>query len=219
MSEREPKTLPWPLMLENAILFLAQPWTNFVMALATVQWIYNTWQAEICHRKERGEKNPIPHFPVSFTVFNYMVGDSCADIVAKLNAYGISTQSTSLYWEVWPEGGGIGMYYSFLIPARQAWMADVVLRWSSGGETYTVESKPIYDEQRGDSATYAASTEPWAWRGKVGKPRSFHEAIDRFLIGLFGSRRTMKIKLKGDKKPRTQKREERKLARKRKVCA
>ena len=144
-----------------------------------IQWSINTWRA---NKKGRFQA------PVRFEVFNYLVGESCAHVQNHIGRYGIPSQTLSLFFELWPDKKGVGLRYTFWVPASQAAMADDILRQHAGA--YTVDSPRL-----GSGSTYG---EPW---GVPAKARSWDEKVTQVLFSWIYGRSSVRIKAektKGD---------------------
>lgn len=193
MANNQPLTkLPLQCQIDNAIMACAAliTWT------ATVQWTINTWRAEYRTWKRNGSKGVfMPTMPRRMKVFNYLAGESCAMIRHRLVEYGISVQLQSLRFDLWPDGGGVGLHCSFLVPGPQAYMADVILRQHAAA--YAVTSASVR-RKKSDSAAYAANNPtPWRPWGVPAKPRSWDEAVTEALWSWIMGRATMVKRGKG----------------------
>lgn len=178
------KSLPWNYELENAFMILGSyPWCPLAVA-AVWHWLYNTWKAQHRTWTRRGRQGRfIPTYPHKFKVFNWCIGMSCGAIKILLNEWGISSISTSLTWELWPDRMGIGMVYSFYVPAPQWEMADAILAQNAG--SYSVISKA------GSKRGYKF-TKPW---GVPAKPRSWQDAVEAILFGRAMRRAKLALKI------------------------
>jgi len=170
--------LPWQLLLTNALLNAAYP----ALLLAALQWLYNT---------QRASKDGRVRWPHTVRGFNYLVGVSCADIMSVVWQYGIPTQTFSLQFDLWPDRKGIGLVFSFWVPATQAAMADDILR-QHAASLYAIDSKRM--------GTGARFGKPW---GVAASTRSFDQWILTMLHRAIGGRLDMQTS-KG--KPFVQKR-------------
>lgn len=153
------KSLPWQLRALN--MLMAQAY--LILWVAALQWLYNTRQAS------KGGKFRWPH---TVKGFNYLTGMSCVDIYRQLWQFGIPTQSFRLVFALWPDKKGIGLEFSFWVPATQAAMADDILRQYEGH--YAIDGPRI-----GRGAKF---TKPWGVPASV---RSFDQwvlmALHRFI--------------------------------------
>ena len=173
------KELPAGLQRKNVAMIMAQPAINPIMAIAAIQYQYNTWQAA---------KDGRYQWPEKFRVFNFLTGTSCFDIMYKLGRYGISCQVLLLQFELWPDKRGIGLSFSFWVPKTQAAMADDILRQFAPGCGVFVEHAQI-----GTGATYG---EPW---GVHAKARSWDAALNMFVFKLIGGEMKKQPKLENEK--------------------
>ncbi len=156
------KELPWQLTLTNAFLNCAKP----ILWVAAVQWAINSWRAS---------KDGKFHMPHTVKVFNFLVGLSCVNIAQDVWAFGIPTQCLHLSFALWPDGRGIGLQYSFWVPATQSRMADDILRQNTN--YYAVEGRRI-----GTGATF---TRPWGVQASV---RSFDQWMLTALHNVIGDK-------------------------------
>ncbi len=179
------KSLPIDAQFHNVMLALATPWTNPLLLSACIQWTYNTWRASKAKRFQ---------MPVPMEVFVYLTGESCAHVRDKLRQYGIPSQVTSIFFELWPDKKGVGLVFSFIVPAAQAAMADDILR-QHDGTTYSVNSRRL-----GKCYSYG---QPW---GVMAKARSWDESITNFLFAAIYGRSSLPIDT-GKGKPKKQKRD------------
>ena len=147
----------WMKMCNSIVMgnILLQPIWN-------IQFLQATWKASKSGKKE---------WPVTLEIFNLLTGESCLDIYQKLWAFGITTETQSIGFELYPDRSGIGIRSSFWVPRPQAAMADDILRQHEG-PTYEVYSKKI--------GTGGWFTRPW---GVVAQPRSFNTWILKTLFG------------------------------------
>lgn len=166
------KSLPLGTQLGNALLALALPWNNPLIFSACVQWLINTYRANKQGRFQ---------WPVTIEIFNFLTGMSCAEISKILRAYGIATQTTSLFVELWPNHHGIGIRKTFWVPRSQAAMADAILRQYAGNH-YMVCSPHL-----GNRGKFG---KPW---GVPAKPRSWDEAVVDMMYGFFDNQVTARV--------------------------
>lgn len=159
--------LPARAQLENALMAIGFP----MVMLACAQWLINTYRA---NKRGRFE------WPVTISIYNYLVGESCAGIVDRLNQYGISTQLLWLQFSLWPGGQGIGLDFVFWVPRSQAAMADDILRQYASA--YAVTSPPL-----GRGYTYG---KPW---GVGAKARSWDEAIVKWMFSMISERSSVAV--------------------------
>lgn len=160
------KGLPWQLELSNAMMCAAYP----ILLVAAAQWLHKTRQAS---------KDGKFRWPHTVRGFNYLTGVSCADILSQVWQFGIPTQHFLLQFELWPDRKGIGLVFSFWVPATQAAMADDILRQSMSN--YVIDGPRI--------GTGAKFTRPW---GVEASARSFDQWMLMALHNIIGSR--LKIK-------------------------
>lgn len=197
-ANNQPLTkLPLQCQLDNILMASAA----LITRTATIQWTVNTWRAQYRTWKRNGSKGAfMPAMPRQMKIFNYLAGESCAMIRHRLVEYGIPVQLQSLRFDLWPDGGGVGLHCSFLVPGPMAYMADVILRQHA--DAYSVTSASVR-RKKSDSAAYAAAhPTPWRAWGVPAKPRSWDEAITEGLWGWIMGKGTMTKPGKG--KPRNQ---------------
>lgn len=176
MANEKVDELPPSLKRANIMLAGSHPFINPFSMASVIEYTVN------CHRASRVKTFP----PVRrIGVMNFLSGESCAHIEERLMKYSVSPTC----WTIGPytiQKGVIALHYDMLVPARQAWMADVVLRWFEGS-TYIVEAPPVICPKRGSSAEYAANSTPWAPKGSRPRARSFGDRILRVMFNaVFG---------------------------------
>lgn len=166
-NDEDGDQLPDELKRRNVMLAIGHPFINPFTMSAVIQFAIN------CIRASKDKK---VRLPVLLKFENTLSGESCAEINQKLLDSGVST-------EIW----SLGPYHitdktlflscTLLVPATQAWMADVALRWSAGG-TYVVSSPPVSGRAGNPpSDVYAKKTRPWKKWGVTAKPRSWFMAL------------------------------------------
>lgn len=181
------KSLPLRYQIENAFVAMNKPYTSPLILSAVIQWCVNTWKAEHkTWRKKGGKGIFIPTMPRTVKIFNYLCGESCAEIRDRLRAYGIPGQLTGLSHVLWPDGMGIGLECQWLVPGPQYDMADAILHQFSGS-AYSVLSPP------GKLRRYQFKR-PW---GVPAKARSWDETVTNFVLDMFVSRSSVSHKRNG----------------------
>lgn len=176
MANEKVDELPPSLKRANIMLAGSHPFINPFSMAGVIQYSVN------CFRASRVKTFP----PVKkIAIKNFLTGESCAHIEERLMKYSVSPTC----WSLGPfanDGGILSLHFEMLVPARQAWMADVILRWFEG-TTYIVETPPIICPKRGSSAEYAANSAPWTPKGSRPHNRSFSDSIVRMMFSaLYG---------------------------------
>lgn len=157
------KKLPAMATLSNAFVWWAQWFNNPLVFSACVQWILTSY----AKRKRKSLKWPA----TKFVIFNYLTGQSCAEIAALLRMFGIPSQTLSIFIDLWPDKRGIGLTKTFLVPETQAAMADDILRQYGNGHYVVMTPK------RGRGGKFLR---PW---GVKAAPRSWDEAVTNVMYG------------------------------------
>jgi len=176
MANEKEDELPPSLKRTNMMLAMSHPFVNPLVMAGVIQYAVN------CFRASRVKTFPSVRM---ISVMNFVNGESCAHIEERLLKYSICPSC----WNLGPftsQRGVIALHFDMMVPARQAWMADVVLRWFEG-VTYIVETPPIICPQRGSSAEYAVKSVPWTPKGSRPHNRSFNDTIVRMMFNaLYG---------------------------------